>query len=130
MMLLVKNLMCFTAQYISRLNIHYYHNRRYKSYIISLKAPSPVKVWFLRDWVLIEFCILFFMIKYSKFTSNIGQEILSTHFVKIPTIFKKVGGGCYNLPVSSNVLSPTVIKPTCVLTRKVFLRRNIYQNIY
>ena len=34
---------------------------------------SPVKVWFLRDWTLIEFCISFFMIKYSKFTDNIGS---------------------------------------------------------
>ena len=33
MISLVKNLKC-----ISRLNIHYYPNRRYKSYITSLKA--------------------------------------------------------------------------------------------
>ena len=33
MISLVKNLIC-----ISRLNIHYYPNRRYKSYITSLKA--------------------------------------------------------------------------------------------
>ena len=33
MILLVKNLKC-----ISRLNIHYYPNRQYKSYITSLKA--------------------------------------------------------------------------------------------
>ena len=35
------------------------------------------------------------MIKYSQFTDNIGsdQKILPTHFVKIPTDSKKVGGG-------------------------------------
>ena len=48
-----------------------------------------MKVWLLQDWILIEFCILFFIIKYSKFNDDIGsQEILSTYFLKILTSFK------------------------------------------
>ena len=48
----------------------------------------------MRYWILIEFCIWFFMIKYSKFTdSKPGKEILALHFVKIPTNFEKVGVG-------------------------------------
>ena len=48
----------------------------------------------MRYWILIEFCIWFFMIKYSKFTdSKPGKEILASHFIKPPTICEVGGGG-------------------------------------
>ena len=51
MISLVKNLIC-----ISRLNIHYYPNRRYKSYITSLKAlivgKSLISAGLDIDWIL------------------------------------------------------------------------------
>ena len=37
-----------------------------------------VKVWYLRDWILIEICILFFMIKNPYLLTTLDQEILLT----------------------------------------------------
>ena len=56
----------------SRLNIHYYPNRRHKSYVTSLKAAIVGKSLISAELDIIEFWISFFMIKYSKFTDNIG----------------------------------------------------------
>ena len=58
--------------------------------------PSlPVKIWFLWYWILIEFCISFFMVKYSKFTDNIGSGNFTNTFYQNTEKFKKswVGGG-------------------------------------
>ena len=96
MILFVKNLKC-----ISRLNIHYYPNRRYKSDITSLKAVIVGKCLSSAGLdILIEFCILYFMIKYSKFTLNIGSGNFTDTFCQNTNKFKKsvcvcvcVGGG-------------------------------------
>ena len=51
------------------------------------------------------------MIKRSKFADNIGQEILPTYFVKIPTNFKKEGrqrGGGSVIPPPPSLLGKPV----------------------
>ena len=67
---------------------------RCKSYITSLKAVIACKSLILLE--LIEFCILFFMIKYG--TDNIGTEIAATcqnkgKFQKSVFVCVCVGGG-------------------------------------
>ena len=89
MILFVKNLKC-----ISRLNIHYYPNRRYKSDITSLKAVIVGKCLSSAGLdILIEFCILYFMIKYSKFTLNIGSGNFTDTFCQNTNKFQKSAGG-------------------------------------
>ena len=60
-----------------------------------------VKVWFLWDWILIEFCISFFMIKHSKFTNNIGSISFTGSFCwNTDKICRKWGGGgCHPHPI-------------------------------
>ena len=98
MMLLVKNLKCFTAKYISRLNIHYYRNHRYKSYIITLKPAIPGKS-------LISAGLDIYRIQHFVFDDKILQ-IYQQHWVRklcrhvlseCRQISKKWGGGCYTL---------------------------------
>ena len=59
-----------------------------------------MKVWFLWDWILIEFCISFFMIKHSKFTNNIGSISFTGSFCwNTDKICRKWGGGgCHPHP--------------------------------
>ena len=83
MISLVKNIKC-----ISRLNIHYYPNRRYKSYITSLKAVIVSK-----NLISAELDIVRFMIKYSKFTNNIGSGNFTATFCQKPKNFRKVEQG-------------------------------------
>ena len=47
-----------------------------------------VRVRFLRDWILIEFCMSFFMIKYSKFTNNIESGNFTDTFYQNGNKFK------------------------------------------
>ena len=75
---------------ISRLNIHYYHNRRYKSYITSLKAVIAGKSLIFAGLDIDRILHFVFMIKYSKFTDNIGSGNFTDTFCKIPTNLKKV----------------------------------------
>ena len=99
MISLVKNL-----KYISRVNIHYYPNRRYKSYITSLKAVIVGKSLFSVGIDVDR--ISFFMIKYSKFTDNIGSGNFTDTFCQNTDKFKKGGrprgvGGGFTLPHTS-----------------------------
>ena len=66
MISLVKNLKC-----MSLLNIHYYPNRRYKSYTTSLKAAIVGKSLISVGPDIDRFLHFAFMIKYSKFTDKI-----------------------------------------------------------
>ena len=43
----------------------------------------------ISDWILVEFCISFFMIKYSKFTDNIGSGNFTDTFCQNTNIFQK-----------------------------------------
>ena len=88
MISLVQNLKC-----ISRLDIHYYHNRRHKSHIISLKAVIVGKSLISAGLDIDRILYFVFMVKHLPTT--LGQETLATHFVKIPINFKKWGGRCY-----------------------------------
>ena len=94
MISLVKNLKC-----ISLLNIHYYPNHRYRSYITSLKAvivgKSSSSVGLEIDRIL-DF--VFFMIKYSKFTDNIGSGNFTDIFCQNTDKFQKGGGVLHPLP--------------------------------
>ena len=67
----VKNLKC-----ISRLNIHYYPNGRYKSYITSLKFAIAGKIFFPAGLDIDRILQFIFMIKYSKFTDNTPRSTL------------------------------------------------------
>ena len=64
------------------------HNTLQTSYDIVGKKSNI----FPRDWMLIEFCISFFMIKYSKFTDNIGSANFTDTFCQNTDRFKKSGG--------------------------------------
>ena len=68
MISLVKNL-----KYISRLNIRYHPNRRYKSYITSLKTVIVGKNLISAGLNIDRILNFVFMIKYSKFADNIGS---------------------------------------------------------
>ena len=52
---------------------------------------SPVKVWCLQDWIFIEFCISYFVIKYSKFTDNIGSGNVTDTFCQNTDKLQKSG---------------------------------------
>ena len=82
---LLKNLKC-----ISRLNIHYCPNRWDKSYITSLKAVIVDKSLFSAGLHVDR--ILNFMIKYSKFTDNIGSGKFTDTFCQNTNKFQKSGG--------------------------------------
>ena len=90
MISLVKNL-----KFISRLFIHYYPNCWYKSYITSLKAiivgKSLISAGLDIDRIL-HFVFYDKILQIYRQTT-LGQEMLQTHFIKIPTNFKNVGGG-------------------------------------
>ena len=58
---------------------------------------TPVKVRFLQNWVLIEFSILFSMIKYSRFTNSIGSGKFTHTFHQNTDKFQKFGEGGYTL---------------------------------
>ena len=62
-------------------------------YALKGKKPSwLVTVWFLRDWILIENCILFLITKYSKFTNKIRSGNFTDKFCpKYQEILKKRG---------------------------------------
>ena len=69
-----------------------------------MTGKSLIFAWLGIDRIL---HFVFFMIKYFKFTDNIGSGDLLTHFVKIPTNLKEVGaGGCYTLPPSPTDTHP------------------------
>ena len=87
MISLVKNLKC-----ISRLNIHYYPNRRYKSYITSLKAVIAGKSLISAGLDIDRILHFVFMIKYSKFTDNIGSGNFTDTFCQNTDRFQKSGG--------------------------------------
>ena len=96
MISLVKNLKC-----ISRLNIHYYPNRRYKSYITSLKAviagKSLISAGLDIDRILhFVFYDKILQIYRQHWVKKFYRHILS----KYRQIQKKwgVGGGCYTPP--------------------------------
>ena len=60
-----------------------------------------VKVWFLQDWILLELCIWLFVIKYSKFTDNIGSGNITDIFCENTNKFQTSGGllpSCLALP--------------------------------
>ena len=86
---------------ILRLNIHYYHNRRYKSYISSLKAV-----------ILRILHFDFFMIKYSKFTDNIGSGNFTGKFQK-----SVLGRGGVTPPPPHAPLPPLLGTPLQLLLR-------------
>ena len=103
MMSLVKKLKC-----ISRLNIHHYRNRRYKSYITSLKAVIVGKS-LISARLDIDIILHFvFMVKYSKFTDNIGSGNFTDTFYRNTDKFKKggrprgAGGAGFTLPHTSH----------------------------
>ena len=75
MILLVQNLKC-----ISRLDIHYYHNRRYKSHITSSKAVIVGKSLISAELDIDRILHFFFMVKYFKFTDNIRSGNFSDTF--------------------------------------------------
>ena len=97
MMSLVKKLKC-----ISRLNIHHYRNRRYKSYITSLKAVIVGKS-LISARLDIDIILHFvFMVKYSKFTDNIGSGNFTDTFCQNTDKLKRSGGGVTPPPPSTH----------------------------
>ena len=63
----------------------------------------------MRDWILIEFCISFFMIKYSKFTDNIGSGNFTDIFCQNINKFPKRGGAwVLNIPHTHPLDTPLV----------------------
>ena len=105
MMLLVKNLMCFTAKYISRLNIHYYHNRRYKSYIISLKAAIAGKSLISVGLGIDRILYFVFYDKILKIYKQHWSENFIDTFCQNTDNFQKSGRG--------------VLQPACFIKRSV-----------
>ena len=93
MISLVQNLKC-----ISRLDIHYYHNRRHKSHIISLKAVIVGKSLISAGLDIDRILYFVFMVKHLPTT--LGQETLATHFVKIPINLQKCATFAYPLESS------------------------------
>ena len=89
MLSLVKNLEC-----ISWLNIHYYPNRRYKSYITSLKAVIVDKSLISTGLDIDRILHFVFYGKHSKFT-DIESGSFTDTFCQNTDKFhsKKVGGG-------------------------------------
>ena len=112
MISLVINLKC-----ISRLNIHYYPNRRYKFYVTSLKAVILDKS-FLRDWILIEIYISFFMIKHSKFTDSIRSGNFTDRSCQNTDKFPKSGGE------GGEVLHPHPPLYLCIMITKLHVSTN------
>ena len=91
MISLVQNLKC-----ISRLDIHYYHNRPYKSHIISLKAVIVVKSLISAGLDIDRLLHFVFMVKHFKFTDNVRSGNFSDTFCQNTDKFQKMGGGrCY-----------------------------------
>ena len=88
MISLVQNLKC-----ISRLDIHYYHNRPYKSHIISLKAVIVVKSLISAGLDIDRLLHFVFMVKHFKFTDNIRSGNFSDTFCQNTDKFQKMGGG-------------------------------------
>ena len=73
----------------------------------------PVKVWFLRDWILIYSAFHFFAIKYSNFNDISGSGNFTNTLVKILTHFKKVCAGvcvCYT-PYTPSFGTPLLTHP-------------------
>ena len=93
---MVKNL-----KLISRLNIHYYSNPWYKSYITSLKAIITGESLISVGLDINRILHFVFLIKYSKFTNNIGSGNFTDIFCQNTDKFQKtvcvvcvcVGGG-------------------------------------
>ena len=86
----------------SRLNIHYYPNRRHKSYVTSLKAAIVGKSLISAELDIIEFWISFFMIKYSKFTYTIGTGNFTDPSCQNTDKFQnRAGGGELHSPYAS-----------------------------
>ena len=117
MISLVINLKC-----ISRLNIHYHPNRRYKSYVTSLKAvildKSLISAGLGIDRIL---HFVFYDKILQILPTTLGQEILPTHLVKIPINFQKVGGG------GGEVLHPHPPLYLCIMITKLHVSTN-YDN--
>ena len=84
MLSLVKNLEC-----ISWLNIHYYPNRRYKSYITSLKAVTVDKSLISTGLDIDRILHFVFYGKYSKFTDNIESGSFTDTFCQNTDKFQK-----------------------------------------
>ena len=81
---MVKNL-----KLISRLNIHYYSNPWYKSYITSLKAIITGESLISVGLDINRILHFVFLIKYSKFTNNIGSGNFTDIFFQITDKFQK-----------------------------------------
>ena len=91
MILLEKNL-----KFISRLNIHYYPNGRYKCSITSLKAVIVGKSLTSTGLDIDRILHFVFLIKYSKFTEDIGSGKFTDTFCQNTNKFQKSEeGGCY-----------------------------------
>ena len=101
---MVKNL-----KLISRLNIHYYSNPWYKSYITSLKAIITGESLISVGLDINRILHFVFLIKYSKFTNNIGSGNFTDIFCQNTDKFQKTvcvvcvcvcgrGGGGYTPP--------------------------------
>ena len=99
---MVKNLKC-----ISRLNIHYYPNRRYKSYITSLKAVIAGKSLISAELDIDRILHFVFLIKYSKFTDNIGSGNFTDTLCQNTDRFQKSGGWAEGGVVGDNPLLGT-----------------------
>ena len=98
---MVKNL-----KLISRLNIHYYSNPWYKSYITSLKAIITGESLISVGLDINRILHFVFLIKYSKFTNNIGSGNFTDIFCQNTDKFQKTvcvvcvcggGGGGWGL---------------------------------
>ena len=105
MISLVKNLKC-----ISRLNIHYYPNRRYKSYITSLKAVIAGKSLISAGLDFVGILHFAFYIKFNKFTNNIGSGNFTNIFCQIPTNFKKGLEGRWGVGYTPPLNTPLVMR--------------------
>ena len=101
------------------LNIRY-HNRRYKSYIISLKAIIADKSFISAELDIgriLNFIFLWW--NTPSLPTTFGLEILATYFVKVLTNFKKVGRGCYT-PHTHPLETPLVIAIVCIYRKPTF----------
>ena len=110
MISLVKNLIC-----ISRLNIHYYPNRRYKSYTTSLKAAIVGKSLISVGPDIDRILHFVFMIKCSKFTDNIESGNFTDTFCQNTDKFQNSAGVL--LPPLDTPLQVTMKLPIITTSR-------------
>ena len=78
--------------------MYYYPNRRYKPYITSLKAVIVGKSLISAGLDIDRILHFVFMIKYSKYTDNIGSGNFTDTFCQNIGKCQKSGKGCYPAP--------------------------------